>query len=218
MLDHLVVGASDLAAGADWMAGRLGVAPGGFGRHAAMGTRNALWRLEAGPAAGPTGAAYLEVIAVDPAAPAPGRPRWFGLDEPATRARLARGPRLLTWQVRPALPLDEAIAALRAAGGEPGEPMALARDDLAWRLSVPADGVMPMGGRVPVLIEWADGTTRPPERLPRSGLRLAELRLGAAEGLGAALAAIGADRLVALDAPGAILAAMETPAGRVVLD
>jgi hypothetical protein len=28
---------------------------------------------------------YLEIIATDPEAPAPGRPRWFGLDQPALR-------------------------------------------------------------------------------------------------------------------------------------
>lgn len=217
-LDHLVVGAATLREGAARMAERLGAPPGGFGKHTAMGTENALWRLDAGSAAGPTGAAYLEVIAIDPAAAAPGRPRWFGLDDPATQARLAERPRLLTWQVRPAVPLDAAIAALRAAGADPGEAMALTRADLAWRLSVRADGTTPLGGRCPVLIEWAEGTVRPPERLPDAGLSLARLALGDAAGLGAALDTLGARDLVALEADRPILAETDAPAGRVVLD
>lgn len=217
-LDHLVVGAASLAEGAAWMEARLGVAPGGFGAHAAMGTENALWRLEAGAIAGPSGAAYLEVIAIAPDAPSPGRPRWFGLDDAAMRARLAERPRLLTWQVRPGGSLDDAVAALRTAGAEPGEAMALTRDDLAWRLTVPTDGVMPMGGRVPVLIEWAEGTVRPPERLAEVGLSLVALRLGPMRGLDAALDAIGARDIARLDADRPILAEIETPLGRVVLD
>ncbi|MEM6489612.1 MAG: VOC family protein, partial [Pseudomonadota bacterium] len=91
--DHLVIGAADLARGVAAIQTRLGVAPGGYGAHAAMGTHNALWRLDAAPAAdGAPVPAYLEVIAIDPAAPAPGRPRWFGLDDPAVAASLAGGP------------------------------------------------------------------------------------------------------------------------------
>ena len=40
---------------------------------------------------GMAGGMYLEVIAIDPDAAAPERPRWFGLDEPAMRERLRGG-------------------------------------------------------------------------------------------------------------------------------
>ncbi|MGH6623755.1 MAG: VOC family protein, partial [Burkholderiaceae bacterium] len=88
-LDHLIVACSDLATGVSWVAERLGVEPQPGGRHEAMGTHNALLRLGA--------RCYLEVIAIDPEAAAPARPRWFGLDDETTRTALARSPALLTW-------------------------------------------------------------------------------------------------------------------------
>ena len=46
-----------------------------------MSTHNHLMRLG--------NSAFLEVISIDPDAPAPARTRWFDLDDPAMRARLA---------------------------------------------------------------------------------------------------------------------------------
>ncbi|MEM6490242.1 MAG: VOC family protein, partial [Pseudomonadota bacterium] len=167
--------------------------------------------------------AYLEVIAIDPAAPAPGRPRWFGLDDPAVAASLAGGPRPLTWQVRPAAGVDAALAALAAAGVDAGAAMALARDDLRWRLSVRDDGAATLGGACPVVIEWAPGLILPPERLPPSGLTLQHIALSPPPGdeaaLAAALAALGADGLAEVAPPGrpAVTATLATPAGAVTL-
>ena len=127
-LDHLVVAAAHLDEGAAWLESRLGVALAPGGRHAAMGTHNRLLRL--GPKC------YLEVIAVDPAAPAPGRPRWFGLDDAATRARIAERPRLVHWVAR----TNDLATASAACLELPGEILPLSRDSLRWRISVPADG------------------------------------------------------------------------------
>ena len=74
------------------MSSRLGVAPVPGGKHALMGTHNQLLGLGR--------ETYLEVIAIDPAAPAPGRPRWFALDSPAMRSRLEKGPALIHWVAR----------------------------------------------------------------------------------------------------------------------
>jgi hypothetical protein len=82
--DHFVIAAAHLDDGAAWLHDRLGVSMSGGGRHRRMGTHNRLLRLGDGR--------YLEVIAVDAAAPAPDRPRWFGLDQPAMQARLAHEP------------------------------------------------------------------------------------------------------------------------------
>ncbi|MVN86535.1 VOC family protein [Deinococcus sp. HMF7620] len=155
-LDHLVVAARTLAEGRAWLEGRLHVplAPGG--EHDLFGTHNAL--LSLGPQA------YLEVIAVNPAAPSPGRPRWFGLDTPDMRARLVHGPALIHW-----------VAAVATLPPRP-EVLALSRGEHRWTLTVPEDGALPSGGVQPSLIAWQ--TPPPPTRLPDAGVRLLSLHLG----------------------------------------
>ena len=98
VLDHLVVAAADLDSGTRHVADLLGIAPAGGGAHPRMGTHNRVL--------GMAGGVYLEVIAIDPDAPAPQRPRWFGLDQPALRARLADGPFLAHWAARVSAPDD----------------------------------------------------------------------------------------------------------------
>lgn len=158
-LDHLVVAARTLEEGRAWLEGRLGLALQPGGEHAAFGTHNAL--LSLGPGA------YLEVIAVNPAAPAPSRPRWFALDTPEMAARLEAGPALIHW-----------VAAVDRLGEDEGV-LALARGENRWRLTVPADGSLPLGGVAPSLIAWE--TPPPPTRLPDAGARLLTLRLGTPE-------------------------------------
>ncbi|MEM8820600.1 MAG: VOC family protein [Pseudomonadota bacterium] len=167
-LDHLVIGAADLDKAVDWATARFGIAPAARGRHALMGTHNALWHM-AVPGAPD---AYLEIIAIDPEAPAPDRPRWFGLDTDAVKKMLAGEPRLLTWQIRPGGGLDAMVAALGKEEIATGEVLSLSRDSLSWRLTVTEDGVMPFEGRQPIMIEWAEGSTPPPETLPATGLSL----------------------------------------------
>ena len=87
-LDHLVVVAPTLAIGAEYVTRALGVAPQAGGSHPLMGTHNVVLRLGT--------RLYLEVIAIDPAAPHPERRRWFGLDDLPSHAR----PRLATWVAR----------------------------------------------------------------------------------------------------------------------
>ena len=126
-------------------------------RHAMMGTHNAVLKL--GPKL------YLELLAIDPEAPAPPRPRWFELDQPAMRAALATGPRLIAWAAR----TDDLDDALMRATIPPGIATPMTRGDLAWRITVPEDGMRPEGGVLPVLIQWT-GATHPCERLPESGV------------------------------------------------
>lgn len=159
-IDHLVVAAATLAGGRAWIERRLGVPMSDGGHHEAFGTHNALLSL------GTT--AYLEVIAIDPDAAPPGRPRWFGLDDPAMRARLAEGPALIHWVARveelPEGTLDDGR-----------EVLALARGENRWRITVSPDGALPRGGVAPSLIQWL--TPPPPTRLPELGVRLQTLRL-----------------------------------------
>src|SRR5262249_44534230 len=86
-IDHLAVAVTSLED--RQLDELLGVKLSPGGQHARMGTHNRLLRL------GPT--SYLELIAIDPGAPAPAHPRWFELDEPAMKARLGDGPRLVHW-------------------------------------------------------------------------------------------------------------------------
>jgi len=174
-LDHLVVAAASLEQGVAWCEATLGITPGPGGVHATMGTHNrlALISTEAYPDS------YLEIIAIDPAAAAPGRPRWFGLDDPALRERVAQHPRLVHAVVR--TPLVEMHRwGLINVGLHPGEPMAFERASpagpLAWRLLVRDDGVLLHRGALPTLIEWK-GDRHPAQAMAPSGLALQSLRL-----------------------------------------
>lgn len=161
VLDHLVVAARDLDSGARWLERQLGVPLVPGGAHVLMGTHNRLLRLAGGERL------YLELIAIDPAAAPPSRPRWFGLDDPALQARLAGRPHLIHWVVRS----DDLARDVTPAHGEM---LAMQRGDFRWRIAVPADGRLPAGGRVPTLIQW-DVPSHPAERLPASGCTLLEL-------------------------------------------
>jgi len=157
-LDHIAVVAPDLASGADFVERALGVRPQAGGAHPRMGTHNLLLRLG--------GDTYLEVIAPDPAAPRPGRARWFELD------RLASGsvPRLAAWVAR----TDDIAAARQACGAAVGEVEPMTRGALSWRITIPADGALPEGGAAPALIQW-DAAAHPAAVLPDLGCSLQAL-------------------------------------------
>lgn len=162
-LDHLVVAAKSLEDGAAFIRKRLGIEIPKGGRHEAMGTHNCLMRLGR--------CSYLEVISADPAA-RPTRPRWYALDEPDMRAKLAEGPRLVTWVLRAA----DIVAAVQAAAVPLGAIISVSRGELSWRLTVPSDGHLPGGGVIPHLIEW-DGGAHPWESMVDFDCRLVELTL-----------------------------------------
>jgi hypothetical protein len=221
-LDHLVIGADTLAQGMRWFEECFGVNPGPGGQHPTMGTHNRL--LSIASAVFPN--AYLEIIAIDPAAPPPGRVRWFGLDEPGLRARLVEAPRLLHVVLRTAPgagALDALRAELAALGFDIGVPTSLQRDSadgpLRWRLTVRDDGRLLCGGALPSLIEW-DGR-HPSERMLASGLRLQTLTLAGLPAAVAALLPVTGLRFVA-DAEASALPALRavfaTPAGVATLE
>jgi hypothetical protein len=137
IVDHLVVGAPTLDAGAAYVEDALGITVGPGGAHAAMGTHNRLAGV---------GGAYLEVIAADPDADPPARPRWFGLDDQGPT------PRLAAWVLRGADP---------GAHAEVGDPLSMARDGLTWQITVAADGEVPFDGAGPLLIEWEGAPPSP---------------------------------------------------------
>lgn len=159
-LDHLVVTCPDLDRGVAWIEDAFGVTAGSGGAHPAMGTHNRLLRLQ--------GSTYFEVIAPDPSAPHPGRPRWFGLDDLAPDAP----PRLSAWVVA----VDDLDASASRIDPALGPVTPMSRGPWSWRLTVPADGRQPLDGLAPVLIGWPPGR-HPTEAMPDSGLRFAGLTL-----------------------------------------
>ena len=174
-VDHLVVGAATLEQGAAWCAATLGVLPGPGGKHPLMGTHNLLLSLSTPDFP----RSYLEIIAIDAQAPQPPRRRWFDLDDPALRATLAAGPRLIHWVAR-CDDVEAECAALSAGGIERGEVLRAERDTprglLRWRIAVRSDGARLAGGALPTLIEWVD--MHPADSLAASPVRLESLSLG----------------------------------------
>jgi len=127
-----------------------------------MGTHNALIGL--GPRL------FMEVIAIDPQGVAPARPRWFDLDEPRMRARLAESPALIHWAVR----TRDIANDMHASPVDLGTITTMRRGDLEWQMTVPDDGRLPARGLVPTLIQWS-GPRHPADALPEVGLRLVAL-------------------------------------------
>ena len=159
-IDHLVVTAPNLKAGVQWVRDALGATPELGGKHPRMGTHNCLLRLGA--------KTYLEVIAVDPNAPPPGRDRWFGLDD------IGRGdePRLAAWVARCA----DIGKAMTLAGEALGEVEPMSRGDLSWLISLGNGGTLPMGGIAPILIQW-NTAIHPASGMRDSGCSLSSLDL-----------------------------------------
>ncbi|GGR05373.1 VOC family protein [Deinococcus ruber] len=205
-LDHLVFAAADLASGQAALEQLLGVPLQPGGQHQYFGTHNAVLNL---------GPLYLEVIAVDPAAPALPRPRWFELDTPQMRQRIASGPQLIHWVCR----VPHLETALLNSPEDHGAEVALSRGQNRWLLSVPPDGSLPMGGVLPSLIEWQ--SLSPAQRLVDHGVRLKTLHLTTPDParLEAALAALNISD-VELDietGPPRLEATLTTPNGEVRL-
>jgi len=154
-IDHLVVTAPDLASGVAHVRRALGVTPQTGGEHVRLGTHNCVLRLG--------DSLYLEVIAPNPQAPAPGRPRWFELDLLTPESP----PRLATWVAR----CNDVRAAAAAAAEPLGDVEPMSRNDLSWLITIPADGKLRLGGIAPALIEWRT-QPHPASRMQETGCSL----------------------------------------------
>ncbi len=162
VLDHIVIGARSLDEGRQFVGDLLGEAPCEGGRHAAMGTHNALLGLGDG--------VYLEVIAIDPEGEAPQWPRWFSLDHDATTEKLQHGPRLLTWVVR--TDRIDRLLELDAYADSNVRPMS--RGSLRWQFAFSSDGRCFADGILPHVIQW-DTDSHPAEALAGGRCRLSTL-------------------------------------------
>jgi len=202
-IDHLTITAPSLQLGAAHVERALGVALQPGGEHPRMGTHNLLLKLG--------DALFLEVIAVNPAAARPPRPRWFALDGLDDAA----APRLAHWVAR--------TDAIRSAPPDyldlVGPIETMTRGALQWLITIPRDGALPLDGAVPALIEWQT-PGHPAAQLRDVGCALRGLEIHTAEpGRAAtwleALALRGDVEIVALRAGEStrLVAHIETPAG-----
>lgn len=135
-----------------------------------MGTHNRV--LLVASAANPK--TYLEIIAIDPGATPPGRPRWFNMDDPAQQARVREaGPQLVGYVARSGM-VDMHRWGLINCRYQPGPILKASRETqngmLQWQIVVPDDGQALAGGAVPTLIQWQG--THPSDGLPARGVSL----------------------------------------------
>jgi Glyoxalase-like domain len=213
-LDHLIVAADTLAQGVAWCEATFGVTPGPGGRHALMGTHNRLLKIstEAFPDT------YLEIISIDPDAPAPGRPRWFELDRPALQAALRGGPRLIHAVARSTM-LDMHRWGLITVGERPGDPVAASRETLhgrlAWQILLRDDGGLDHNGALPTLLQWAG--RHPATSMADSGIRLVALALHGVPDRAREVLRLPGVQVSAGPGP-ALRATFDTPAGPVTLE
>ncbi|MEO6921081.1 MAG: VOC family protein [Collimonas sp.] len=163
-IDHLVVTAASLELGVEYVHRMLGVTLETGGEHPRMGTHNCLLRLG--------DALFLEVIAINPDAPHPGRSRWFPLDALNPDSQ----PRLATWVVR----TNDIHAAVAVSPIPLGAIEPMTRGQLNWLITIPEDGGLPMDGVAPVFIEW-QAQPHPAAKLQNLGCSLVRLEARHAE-------------------------------------
>jgi Glyoxalase-like domain len=206
-IDHLVFAAPTLAQGIEHIADLTGATPRPGGKHAGMGTHNALVKLGE--------QLYLEIIAIDPAGEKPTRKRWFDLDDGNLMADLVDRPRLIHWVAR----TRDLEFTAKHAGYDPGTILPFARGEYRWRITVPDDGKRPGRGVLPTLIQWE--SSHPADALPESGLALAQLAASHPE---PALVRRSLDRLglsddirVTFDRDARLAVMLRTPRGLVAL-
>jgi hypothetical protein len=212
-VDHIVIAAATLEQGAAWCEATLGLAPGPGGQHVLMSTHNRLLKSASDAFPG----VYLEIIAVDPAAPPPGRVRWFGLDDPALRARIAQQPQLVHVVARTEN-LDMQRWGLVNAGQQPGLPIAAQRETpnglLSWQILVREDGALPCGGALPTLIQWHG--VHPADRMAASPVALKRLTLRGVPAQAQAVLALRGAVFDSGEGP-ALSAELDTPRGPITL-
>ena len=163
-IDHFAIGAANLEQGVNMLREMLGVEIPRGGKHDMMSTHNCV--AQAG------NSSFLEIISIDPEAPAPNRTRWFSLDDPKTQSRLAVKAGPLCWVVG----TDDLDGIVAASPVDLGEIVTFTRGDRSWRLTIPEDGSLPENALLPAFIEWSEGP-HPSTGMQDPGIRLKQINL-----------------------------------------
>ena len=203
-VDHLVWAGCNLEQEIERLETMTGIRAVPGGRHPGEGTRNALIRIGSGM--------YLELIAPDPGQPPPDHPRWLGLDALA-------GPRLITWAAK-SNDVGQRAASAHAAGIALGEVRSGRRETsdggvISWRVTYPD---MRIGaGLVPFFIDW--GESRHPSETAPAGLELLDLWAEHPDPAAMLdpLRRLGLELRVLAGPKPALIAALDTPRGRIEL-
>lgn len=151
LLDHILLGCSDLERGIAFVEERTGVRAAFGGVHPGRGTQNALLSLGT--------RRYLEIIAPDP--------KQSSVEQYSVIAKL-KGPRLIGWAAHRD-DLDQFAARLRQKGVEfdGPQPGSRQRPDgkvLHWKALRLKDD---RGGLLPFFIEWSKDSVHPSEDAPK---------------------------------------------------
>jgi hypothetical protein len=162
MLDHILLGCSDLDRGIDFVEKHTGVRAAFGGVHPGRGTRNALLSLGEKH--------YLEIIALDPQQP--NAPDHYGLQK-------LNEPRLVTWAAHPG-DLTQFASRLSAAsiafeGPTPGSRKRPDGRLLQWKTLNLKDN---QSGLLPFFIEWSGDTVHPSAEAP-AGCKILSFELAA---------------------------------------
>ncbi len=167
-IDHFAIGAADLDQGSAFVASKCDVMIPRGGKHDVMSTHNCV--AQAG------NQSFIEIIAIDPGAPDPGRARWFSLDDPATQTKLEKSPSALCWVVG----TNQLDIIVSSSPIDLGEIVTFTRGERSWRLTVPNDGSLPEGGLIPAFIEWSPGP-HPSESMQDVGISLDSVHISQPE-------------------------------------
>ncbi|WP_029065810.1 VOC family protein [Labrenzia sp. DG1229] len=164
-LDHLTVIAPTLTEGVSHVRDCLDLDVPFGTRHDYMGTHN--HRLQLGDRV------YLEIVALDPDGRAPGRARWFGLDDQEqVRADWDDGRRLRGWVASS----HDIPAIVSKHDNVFGEVVALPFNRPEFAFSISEDGSLPLDGGAPSIIDHRGDPTSMSD-IPDMGACLLSLTL-----------------------------------------
>ncbi len=227
-LDHLIVAAQTLSQGVQWCEETFGITPTAGGEHDKFGTHNRLFKI----ATPKYPMAYLEIIAINPAAPLPKsqkNKRWFDLDDPRIQRAIAKTPRLIH-MVANTTDIQADRQALREQQIERGSVIHASRKTnkgrLQWQITVREDGERLFDGTLASLIQWGKEDAAEPLRLhprntlPRSGVSLQSLHIThpSAAKLQKAYDTLGLQQVVIQEGAANLCATFNSPKGLVQLE